>query len=118
MRSDLSFEFCNSTLKSQALPLQLRILYSVLYHVISPRSGLDDKVTHLDMALLDSILQGRVLNVGYTILHHMLNSVGIAKRSLPFGNIITRILKHFRVPIIKATFFSSKELRDEAIANL
>ena len=28
--SDLSFKFCNSTLKSQALPFQLRILHSVL----------------------------------------------------------------------------------------
>ena len=70
------------------------------------------------MALLDSILEGRVLNVGYIIVQHMLSALGIASWYLPFGSIITRILKHFRVPITKPTFLSPKELEDEAIANL
>ena len=70
------------------------------------------------MALLDSILQGGVLNVGYIIIHHMLSTLCIAKQSLPHGSIITYILKHFRVPIIEPTFFNPKELIDEAIANL
>ena len=38
-RRDLSSAFCRSPLKSQALPLQTRILHYVLHHVITPRSG-------------------------------------------------------------------------------
>lgn len=54
-RSDLSSQFCKSTLKSQALPLQLQVLHSLLQHVISSRLRHGNEVTHLDVALLDSI---------------------------------------------------------------
>ena len=70
------------------------------------------------MALLDSILKGRVLNVSYIILHHILSTPCIAKRSLPHGSIFTHILKQFWVPIIEPTFLNPKELGDKAIANL
>ena len=59
-----------------------------------------------------------MLNIGYIILHHMLSTQCIAKISLPYASIITRILKYFRVPIIEPAFLNSRELRDEAIANL
>lgn len=78
-RSDLSSEFCKSTLKSQALPLQLRILHSVLQHVNSPQSGHGDEVIRLDLAIIDYILECSMLNVGYIILKHMLSTSNIAK---------------------------------------
>ncbi|KAH9801414.1 hypothetical protein KPL71_001018 [Citrus sinensis] len=40
---DLSTAFCNSPLKSQALPLQTQILHYVLHHVITPRVGHADE---------------------------------------------------------------------------
>ena len=55
------------------------ILHYVLQHVISPRLGYWDEVTRLDVALLDRILEGIVLKVGYIILHHMLSTLCIAK---------------------------------------
>lgn len=70
------------------------------------------------MVLLDSILEGMVLNLGNIIFQSMFSILGISKRSLPFGSIITRILKHFRVLITEPTFLNTKELEDEAIANL
>ena len=57
-RSDLSEQFCNSALKSQALPLQVQVLHSVFQHVISHQKGHGDEV---------SILVGRKINVGYVI---------------------------------------------------
>ena len=117
-RCGLSSAFCRSPLKSQALPLQTRILHYVLHHVITPRSGHADEVNHLDVAILDCILEERVLNIGYIILHHMLSTPNLAKKSLPYASIITCILQYFRVPITKPTFLESKELGDEAITNL
>lgn len=70
------------------------------------------------MVLLDSILEGMVLNLGNIIFQSMFSILGISKRSLPFGSIINRILKHFRVLITEPTFLNTKELEDEAIANL
>lgn len=93
--SDLSLKFCKSTLKSQALPLHMKILHNVLQHVISLKYRHGDAITYLDVYILDSILEGRVLNVGNIIVQHMLSTLCIGKRSLPFGSIITQILKHF-----------------------
>lgn len=59
-----------------------------------------------------------VVNIGYIILQRMLSTPGITNKSFSFGRIITRILKHFLVPITAPTFDDTKELRDDAIANL
>ena len=107
-RHDLSSEFCRSPLKSQSLPLQIRILYYVLHHVITPRFGHADEVSRLDVAILDCILEGRVLHVGYIILHHMLSTPCIAKKSLSYASIITRILKYFQVPITEQPFLNPR----------
>ncbi|KDO41696.1 hypothetical protein CISIN_1g044361mg, partial [Citrus sinensis] len=48
-RSDLSEQFCNSALKSQALPLQVQVLHSVFQHVISHQKGHGDEVSILHM---------------------------------------------------------------------
>lgn len=77
----------------------MKILHNVLQHVSSLKYSLKyrhgDAITYLDVSILDSILEGRVLNVGYIIVQHMLSTPCIGKHSLPFGSIITRILKHF-----------------------
>lgn len=51
-----------------------------------------NKVTCLDVALLDSNLESKKLNVGYIIIQHVLGTRSIRNRSLLFG---TRILQHF-----------------------
>ena len=114
----MSSAFCRSPLKSQDLPLQTIILHYVLHHVITPRARHADEVNRLDVAILDYILGDRVLNIGYIILHHMLSTPYLAKRSLPYASIITRILEYFRVPITEPIFLNSRELGDKAIANL
>lgn len=67
-RSNLLEEFCISSFKSQVLPLQVYILYNFLHHAISPHMGPSDKVTCLDVALLDSIFISRKPNMGYIII--------------------------------------------------
>lgn len=117
-RSDLSEKFCHGSLKSQALPLQVRVLHNILQHIISHRKGHSDEVTRLDVVLLDSILVGRKLNVGYIILQHMRSMPGITTRSLPFGSIISRILTHFRVPIAEPSHDEPKELGPDVLGSL
>lgn len=105
-RSDLSEQFYNSALKSLALPLQVWVLLNVLQLVISHRKGHGDEVTRLDITLLDSILVGRKISMGYVILQPMLNTPN------------TRILKHFRVLISEPSHDVPRELGDEVIASL
>ena len=114
----MSPKFCQSPLKSQVLPLQIKILYYVRHHLITPKFGHADEVNRLDAVILDYILEGRILNVGYVILHHMLSTQCVVKRSISYASIITRILKYFLVLITEPTFLNPRELGDEVIANL
>ena len=56
--------------------------------MITPRAGHADEVSRLDVAILDCILEERVLNIGYIILHHMLSTPNLAKRSLPYAALL------------------------------
>ena len=109
---------CNGTIKSQALCLGIWILYNALQHVISPKKRHADIVTQLDLALLDSILKGRGVNVGFVIFQLMLSTTKVWNITLLFDSIITRTLEHFQVPVVNPTFQKPRELRDNDIASL
>ena len=55
---DLTSDICVLPFRSQFLPLQVRILHIILQHIITPKKGYSDKVTRLDVALLDSLIMG------------------------------------------------------------
>ncbi|KAH9685791.1 hypothetical protein KPL70_014095 [Citrus sinensis] len=97
-RRDLSDEICLLPFRSQLLPLQVRILHFILQHIATPRKGHSDEVTRLDVALLDSLLTDRPINLGYIIVRHMLSTPAVNHRLLPFGSIITKILRRFELP--------------------
>lgn len=86
--------------------------------MISPKSGHGDEVTRLNVTILDSVIEGKVLNIRYIILHHMLSILKISNCSLSFSSIITRILKHFYIPLDEPKTLGTKGLSDEAISNL
>ncbi|KAH9668541.1 hypothetical protein KPL70_021452 [Citrus sinensis] len=97
-RRELSDEICLLPFRSQLLPLQIRILHTILQHIVTPRNGHSDEVTRLDVALLDSLLTDRPINLGYIIVRHMLSTPAVNHRLLPYGSIITKILRRFELP--------------------
>lgn len=48
----------------------------------------------------------------------MLTTLAINNRSLPYGSIITRILRHFRVPLSEMVYVETKRIRGEAITRI
>lgn len=62
------------------------------------------------MGLLDSLIRGREVNLGYTITRHMLTSPGVSNWSLPYGSIITRIRNHFHVSLTEPIHVEIKKL--------
>ena len=112
-RRDFFDDICSLSFRSQFISFQVRILYIILQHMVTPRQGHTDEVTRLDVGLLDSLLcgrHGRHVSLSYTIICHMLSTLRVSNRSLPFGSIITRILKHFRVPIVEPVYLETKKL--------
>ena len=115
-RRDLSNGLCSLSFRSQLLPFQIRILHIILQHMVTPRQGHSAKVTRLDVSLLDSLIHRRHVSLSYTILRHMLSTPAVTNRSLPYGNMITRILRYFKVPITKYVFVETRKLGREIIS--
>lgn len=59
-----------------------------------------DKVSHMDVTLINSILRHRPVNFRYTIICNMLIIPNLITQSLLYGHFITRIFKYFKVPIM------------------
>ena len=113
---DLSDNICSLSFRSQLLPFQVRILHIILQHMVTPRHGHTNEVTRLDIGLLDSLISRRHVSLSYTILCHMRFTPKVSNRSLPYGSIITRILKYFRIPIIEPVYLETRKLRREIIS--
>ena len=117
-RRGLTNDICNLHFRSQLLPLQVRILHTILQHIITPRKGYLDEVTRLDVGLLDSLISGRPINLGYVILRHILSTLTVNHCLLPYGSIISKILRHFEVPLRDAGYTETKWIGPEAMTNI
>ena len=117
-RRDLSDDICSLPFRSQLLPFQVRILHSILQHMITPRHGHADEVTRLDIGLLDSLIRGRQVHLSFTIVRHMLSTTAVSNRSLPYGSIISKILRYFLVPLSEPVFVETKKLGREIISGI
>ena len=85
---------------------------------MTPRKGHLDEVTRLDVGLLDSLLSGRPINLGYVIVRHMLSTPTVNHRLLPYGSIITKLPRRFEVPILDAGYTETRRIGPEAMASI
>ena len=116
--NDLFVEDCTIHFRTQCLCLQTRFLLRIIQSIVLPRSGHLDEVSHMDVAMIDCILRGRPVDLGYSIVRTMLSIPALITRSLPYGHFITRILKFFEVPILEPSCRPSKGIGDEVIVGL
>ena len=114
-RRDLSDDICSLSFRSQLLHFQVRILHIIFQHMVTPRQVHTDEVTRLDVGLLDSLIRRWHVSLSYTIFCHMLSTPKVFNRSLPYGSIITRILKFFRVPFTESVYLKTRKLGREII---
>ena len=115
-RRDLSDDLCSLPFRSQLLPFQVRILHIILQHMVTPRQGHTDEVTSLDVGLLDSFIRRQHVSLSYTIFCHMLSTPKVTNRSLPYGSIITRILRFFKGPITEPVYIETQKLGREIMS--
>lgn len=55
---DLTSDICTLLFQSQLLLLQVRIIHTILQHIVTPKKGHSNEVTRLDFRLLDSLIEG------------------------------------------------------------
>ena len=85
---------------------------------MTPRKGHSDEVTRLDVGLLDSLITGRPINLGYVIVRHMLSTPAINHCLLPYDSIITKILRHFEVPLLDTGYMETRRIGPEAMTSI
>ena len=49
----------------------------------------------MDLSLVDSILHGSKVNLGFLIVQHMANVLSFANNTLPYSTLLTTIFQHF-----------------------
>ena len=77
--------------KSKDLTLQVRLILLFIQHNILPRGGHRSEPSYIDLWLVDYIMCGRKVNLGYLIVQHIANVLTSAHSVLPYGMLLTII---------------------------
>ena len=58
---------------AHSLIVSSRVLHHMIYFILLPRGGHQDEVYYLEVFLMDSILTGRHIHLGYLMMMHMIS---------------------------------------------
>ncbi|WJZ81424.1 hypothetical protein VitviT2T_001267 [Vitis vinifera] len=78
---------------AHSLTVTCRVLHHMIAYILLPRGGHRDEVSYLEAFLIDSIMTGRRIDVGYVMMMHMMACYERPKRILPYGRFMTRVFK-------------------------
>ena len=73
--------------------------------ILLPRGGHRDEVSYLEAFIVDSILTGKRIHVGYLMMMHMISCVESSTRVLPYDLFLTRAFKDAGVNLCRKTDF-------------
>ena len=79
----------------------------MIYSILLPRGGHRDKVSYLEAFIVDSILMGRQIHVGYLMMMHMISCCESTTRVFPYRRFLTRVFKDAGVDLSRETNFEA-----------
>nr|XP_012575438.1 uncharacterized protein LOC105853013 [Cicer arietinum] len=74
------------------------VLHNICVHSVVPRAGSFETETELDILIIHHLLSGTTLHLGNIIFSFMLNVV-VLGRLAPYGMILIKVFKFFKVPL-------------------
>ena len=80
--------------------------------ILLPPGGHRDGVSYLEAFLMDSILIGRRIHVGYLMMMHMISCCESSTHVFPYGRFLTRVFKDVRVDLSRETYFEASSIYD------
>ena len=89
-----------------------RVLQHMICSILLPQGGHRDEVSYLEAFLIDSILTGRRIHVGYLMMMHMISCCESTTRVLPYDRFLTRVFKDAGVDLSRETNFEAPNLYD------
>nr|CAN65058.1 hypothetical protein VITISV_008902 [Vitis vinifera] len=97
---------------AHSLTVTSRVLHHMICSILLPRGGHRDGVSYLEAFIVDSILTGRRIHVGYLMMMHMISYVESSTRVLPYGRFLTRAFKDAGVDLSRETNFEAPTTYD------
>ena len=92
---------------AHSLTVTSRVLHHMIYSILLPRGGHRDEVSYFEAFIVDLIMTGRRIHVGYLIMMHMISCVESTTRVLPYGRFLTRVFKDVEVDLSRETDFEA-----------
>ena len=92
---------------AHCLTVPSRVLHHMICSILLPRGGHRDEVSYLEAFIMDSILTGRRIHVGYLMMMHMISCIESMTRVLPYDHFLTQVFKDARVDLSKETDFEA-----------
>ncbi|WJZ92552.1 hypothetical protein VitviT2T_011540 [Vitis vinifera] len=92
---------------THSLTVTSRVLHHMICSILLPRGGHRDEVSYLEAFIVDSILTGRRIQVGYLMMIHMISCVESMTRVLPYDHFLTRVFKDVGVDLSRETDFEA-----------
>ncbi|KAL6348531.1 hypothetical protein AAG906_013151 [Vitis piasezkii] len=89
-----------------------RVLHHMVCSILLPRGGHRDEVSYLEAFIVDSILTGRRIHVGYLMMMHMISCCESKTRVFPCGRFLTRVFKDVGVDLSRETNFEAPTTYD------
>ncbi|GAV69974.1 hypothetical protein CFOL_v3_13473 [Cephalotus follicularis] len=96
-----------------AKPTNLLGEHRLLYHIttthILPNSGGHEKMSYQDLYIMWHVVTGKPLNLPHLIMKNMLRATSKVEGALPYGMVITKILKEKELKVKVMRMLKSKE---------
>ena len=90
---------------AHSLTVISRVLHYMIYSILLPQGGHRDEVSYYEAFLMDFILTGRWIHLGYLMMMHMISCCENTICVLPYGRFLTRVFKDAEVDLSRETDF-------------
>ena len=94
------------------LTVSSRVLHHMICSILLPQGGHRDEVSYLEAFIVDSILMGRRIHVGYLMMMYMISCCESTTQVLPYGRFLTRVFKDVGFDLSRETDFEAPTSSD------
>ena len=89
-----------------------RVLHHMICSILLPQGRHRDEVSYYEAFIVDSILTGRQIHLGYLMMINMISCCESTTRVLPYGRFLTRVFKDVGIDLSRETDFEASSIYD------
>ena len=100
---------------AHSLTMISRVLHHMICSILLPQGEHKDEVSYYEEFLVDSILTGRRIHLGYLMMMHMISCCESMTCVLPYGCFLTRVFKDVGVDLSRETYFEAPNIYEQSL---